>query len=362
MFKRIAILAVIALSLPFLLSPKQASAYSLEDVGALGENTFNMVPSCSNTYLDMWQWSTVAHNVESSWNANKDNNSYFMYRVDKTSLPDYTSPATPKNQYRIVFGNAANNMKFHYDASATHPEQITYTGTIHALTTVISEPSSVSDTYKTAWSSTGIQSGANEKGEQVVSGSTFSTGTFSIDKTAIYCAVGQHSIGYDPTWTYNNFSTSIPEGSLTGAEVCKPLDVACQFRKATSAISKGFAAIGMAIVQAITFLFNPDSDAIKTEYDTINTFFTNKLGFLTYPFTFIGSMFNAFTSSDAWCNSTSCSKNFGNFYGHAFTVNLGQMQATMPTVWTWFTAMLRGVTIFTLLLAVRNKYREVTSK
>jgi formate-dependent nitrite reductase membrane component NrfD len=87
-----------------------------------------------------------------------------------------------------------------------------------------------------------------------------------------------------------------------------------------------------------------------------------KLGFLTYPITFIANMFGAFTSSSSWCTSGSCTKSFGNFMGSNFTVDLNQMQTTMPTLWAFLLAALRGLTVLALIFGIRKKYMEVIHK
>jgi hypothetical protein len=109
----------------------------------------------------------------------------------------------------------------------------------------------------------------------------------------------------------------------------------------------------------IGYYFKPNSTTTQASFTRLNDSMQLKLGFLTYPITFIADMFGAFTSSSAWCTSTSCTKSFGDFMGANFTLNLNQMAATMPTLWNFLMGALRGLTVLALIFGIRKKYMEV---
>jgi hypothetical protein len=162
-------------------------------------------------------------------------------------------------------------------------------------------------------------------------------------------------------WNGKSISESVP---TQGGEKCNgALDFGCWIGKAFNGIGDGFNAVGRAIVQGIASIFMPDGNKIKADFDSLTSFMTAKLGFLTFPFQFLNDMYNGFNdTSNNWCNSTSCVKNFGNLYGQPFTVNFKQGETAYPAIWTYFLAAIRGVTVLGVVFAVRHKYLEIVNK
>ncbi len=174
----------------------------------------------------------------------------------------------------------------------------------------------------------------------------------------VLCIVGGHNVNYDPNWDFAQLERNIDYGVNPGQK-CGAIEVGCWVGKIFRGIANTFEAFGMALVEAFVNIFAPDSNEVKADFDNFASFMQEKLGFLVYPIVFISDVFNAFTSGTAWCSATACTKDFGNLFGRPFNLDLRQLQVTMPTVWTWFTAMIRGLTILGLLIAVRKKYMGV---
>lgn len=89
---------------------------------------------------------------------------------------------------------------------------------------------------------------------------------------------------------------------------CEPLDIGCHVDNIFTMIKKLFVRIGNffnailefllkipeMIIDLLSFLFVPESEDIQSLFDTLNTFLTNKLGFLMFPFDFIMGVLNRF--------------------------------------------------------------------
>ena len=169
---------------------------------------------------------------------------------------------------------------------------------------------------------------------------------------------GTYDSSYDGFQGYTNIEPEQGEAACNGI-----LDVGCW-------IAKGFAGVANTVLDVIkaafglfSKLFLPDGAKLSTEFDNLQTSLTETMGFLTFPFDFVGDMFSALSgTSDNWCTSSSCTKDFGNLFGHDFTVDFRQPATTYSSLWTWGLGLFRGLIIFELMLAVLNKYRKVTQK
>ena len=189
----------------------------------------------------------------------------------------------------------------------------------------------------------------------------------TIDSAIIGAIVGVQgavNVTYNSSYTGGHFSSAEVPYTATGAsESCSNLDIGCKIAAAFGVIGDSIKDLVQGAVNVFARFFMPDPTAISASFTSLNDFLQLKLGFLTYPVTFLVDFFAAFSStSDSWCSSGGCSKSFGNFWGQNFTINLTQMQTTMPTMWTWFVALVRGLTVLELILVIRRKYLGVMSR
>jgi hypothetical protein len=179
------------------------------------------------------------------------------------------------------------------------------------------------------------------------------------------CVIASVNVEYDATYDGPRFvSTGLyTQGQASdGTSNCTALNFGCWIGKIGDSVTGAVDTIAQQITKGFAYLFAPNSSETKKSFDDLNGFMTGKLGFLVYPITFVANLFGAFTSGSSWCNSTSCSKSFGNFYGQPFNVNLTQMQTTMPTLWAFLLAALRGITVLVLIFGIRSKYMETMKK
>lgn len=133
---------------------------------------------------------------------------------------------------------------------------------------------------------------------------------------------------------------------------CDLTDIPCQLAKLIGAI-KG----------ALTWLFVPNADSLKYAVTGNVKTISEKLGFLSYPFVFLGDLFSAFTTSTStWCTDSSCTKSFGNFFGQPASINLLAVKDLNSSLWNYILLAIRGVTVLALILGIRKKFMEVVAK
>lgn len=317
-------------------------------------------PTCSNTYLETWNWPAMLKKqyINGSQNGggyesfDSNANSYLIYN----NVTNYSGVGSPRNMFTVIVGSSANNLTIDVDSAS--PNHIKLSGTLisndfgSTSSTLASEPTTVK-TYNsepsggygfTAFPSTNL------------------TSPYDLT-TNVGCMVVAHNVTYGAAFTanYNKF-VSTQDYALTDGSACKATDFGCWIGKAFNAVDDTFASVGIAIVESITNLFAPDGTQIKASFDDFNSFMQAKLGFLVYPITFLVNVFDAFTSTSSWCTQISCVKDFGNLFGSDFTLNLSQPGITMGDYWNWLLLAIRGLTVLTLILAVKNKYKGVVHK
>ncbi len=376
MTKRIAVivLAILTMAVPFFNLPV---AYAASD-GITGSYLFN--PD-DGKYLTDSEWCN-AQGKHLSWPTSlatcntgggtvpgfdKSTSSYAIFRDNQPAGQTVTcggqTRAYATNRFTIFVASAGKKMTFYkgLDANGTQQYYIT-SNAPYNVATIRAEPNSDPD-YKCNWTgSYSLGQYESTSGGNIVDPNAISGFRGSLLGSDLQAGqVGAVNVDYSSSWDVAHLTNHVPYGQ-DGAANCGTLDIGCWVGKLTSGFTNGIKALFGLFVDGFQWLFVPDGGTIKSSYDSLSTFMNAKLGFLAYPFTFIGNVFAAFTSGSSWCNSSSCIKNFGTLFGQPFVLNLGQVQTTMPTIWTWFTAMIRGITILLLLLAVRGKYRSVTAK
>jgi len=293
----------------------------------------------------------------------KSTSSYVMMRDLQPEPPismscNGTTINMKTNRYRIYVAETGKKITFHKNGFQYY---FTSNGPV-TIGTIRAEPKSDPD-YKCNWTGS-FSNGQYETTylSGITDPSTINAGNgFVIGNDLFAAQVGTNKVDYADSWDAAHFTNHVPYGESEGKS-CSTLDIGCWVGKITSGFTNAIKEIVGLVGDLFSWLFVPAADEVSNAFNEFGTFMNAKLGFLAYPFDFIGGVFNAFTSGSSWCNSSSCSKSFGNLFGHNFTVNLGQTQTTMPTLWTWFTGMVRGLTIVALLFAVRQKYRSVTNK
>jgi len=331
------------------------------------------LPTCVNTFLDTWDWpADLRRGVRSGTTDGAGMNVAgvgFDFDVEKTSylilrLQSYETSTPKRNIYQLYA--AENNQKLMLTQSTSGFPSVTtaraedgdQTTPLIWKSTIISEPRNLVFPDYYHW-----PSGYSDVDTTPDGTNTLTTG-IPFATASTNCVYTAKNVQYSSAWTFNHFSSYA--GYKAGADAstsCTTLDFACKIKQAWDGVTDTFVAVGEAIVSGIASIFAPDSTQIKSDFDTLGAFMDTKFGFLTYPFTFINNIFNAFNnSSNNWCTTSSCTKNFGNFYGHPFSVNVTQLKTSVPTYYTWFTLFMRGLLVLALLLSLRSKFMKVLHK
>lgn len=134
-------------------------------------------------------------------------------------------------------------------------------------------------------------------------------------------------------------------GSQATAVVCNPWDITCMVTGFLDQFGR-----------FMSDLFVPDFGFIGTSLANLNTVFQDKLGFIYYPFTFIGTFLNGVYIASS---SPSCTVDFGNLYGLDANYNFCAFQSELPTFFTWAQYALIGTTSFSLMFALNTKLQGV---
>lgn len=175
------------------------------------------------------------------------------------------------------------------------------------------------------------------------------------------CVTSAVNVLYSSDWDVYKFTETVYGG--TGEAQCSATDIACKISRVFRRVADTFHAVGQAILRGIAVLFAPDSADFNELYTDFTSFFDTKLGFLLYPFQFIGSMFNAYNdTSNQWCTMSNCQKSLGEVYGTEMKLDVLQWRLTAPALFNFLTATLRGLTVLALAFAIHRKYLEVIKK
>lgn len=332
-----------------------------------------LLPTCANTFLETWDWPADLRRGQRTggtdgaglnvgnvgYDFNPETTSYLILRLQshETSNPK-------RNIYRIY--TASNNAKLSiWEQPQTPPlgtlARVRSTNQTTPLiygSDIISEPRDKVLPGYFVW-----PSGFADVDTQPTANVTIPEGT-TITSANTNCIYAAKNVVYESTWTWNKFSSyaGYKEGADASAS-CTTLDFACKIKQAWEGVTDTFAAVGEAIVYGIAQIFAPDANQVKSDFDSLTDFMEEKFGFLTYPFVFISDIFNAFNNtSNQWCTTTSCTKNFGNFYGQPFIIDITQLKTSVPTYYNWFVIVMRGMVVLALLLSLRQKFVKVLHK
>jgi len=129
-------------------------------------------------------------------------------------------------------------------------------------------------------------------------------------------------------------------------ENCGLTDVACTLRN-----------FGVYLKGLLISLFVPSSAYISTYFTGLSEFFTEKLGILLYPITFITDTLNLFIDS---ASSPACSfSTGGTIFGASPTLNFCVVEDTMPTLYNPIMAFVRGSILFGMIWAIRRKLMSI---
>lgn len=181
----------------------------------------------------------------------------------------------------------------------------------------------------------------------------------SFDTSSLTCIAGHEGFWFASNWVGQKYLSGVPEQE---GYICDDWDIACHVGKVFAGVADTFKAVGGAIVNGIGRLFNPDEAKMAEITENNSAFWSEKLGFLVYPFTFLVDMVSAFTEPSGDCTATSCNITFGSWYGSPFAINFYAMKENVPAFWNVVTVIARALLVLGLIFLMRHKYMEVVTK
>lgn len=179
----------------------------------------------------------------------------------------------------------------------------------------------------------------------------------------VACANGAFNVVYDSSWTDPKitYAQGYTSGTATasGSNNCaNVLDISCQVTNLYNGVTNDILHVFQAFTAGLYSLFVPDNNALTQDATNLKSFAIVKLGFLTFPFTFMNDIFNAFMSAGSSGHTVGCGS--ATFLGGHFCLDLEQWATTAPTFWSWFTGIVQAVTVLSLMFFLYRKFVEVT--
>jgi hypothetical protein len=177
------------------------------------------------------------------------------------------------------------------------------------------------------------------------------------------CVAMSNNIIYASTWTDPKYTVG---GSWTsgvggpGGPNCSGLnDIVCVVHNAFAGVADDFLAGIEALANFIGQVFLPNGQELASDWNGFYSTLQAKLGFLLWPFTFIGSIFNAAINPTVTC----CTIPGATFFGRTMpSIDLTYASTAMPTIWAYCQDVVRGLTILLLIFGIRKKFLEITHR
>lgn len=370
MNRLIASLILMALIVTALPMPK-ASALESQQIGYLLEASTGPHLSDSewcNAQGKHLSWPTALSTCNTGGGVvsgfNKTSSSYVIFRsLEPTPrLNDGSGHTLNTNRYQLFIAQPNKKITFYRGLDANGALQYYFTSDDYITKAEIRAEPNTDPDYKYNWTGSFSSGQYYSTSTSIFSPSTVNGGRgFVIGNDLYDSQVGAINTTYAESWDLGQFSKTVPYGEDGNAN-CGTMDIGCWVGKITSGFTTGIKELFGLMVDGFSWLFIPDGKVVKAQFDTSNALMTAHLGFLSYPFTFLGDFYNSFNSTSSWCNDTSCTKHLGNVMGSDFTLNLGAMQRMTPTIWTFMTLALRGIAVIMLIFTLRAKYMEVVTR
>jgi len=173
-------------------------------------------------------------------------------------------------------------------------------------------------------------------------------------------------IAYDTiTVKTGTLSTVSNDVDQTSGVTCGIADFGCWisqgFNNLINSISSFFnnlfSYLGNLFTNLMDWAYNTFVGDVGSAFSDLSSAISTKLGFLWFPFTFIGDLFGSFTTG---LTNPDCTLSFGTILGgHAVNFNLCQFEDNVPTLFSFFQTVIVAVTLFTLSFAFVNTVKEL---
>lgn len=323
---RLGISLIIALIAPTaaLQSPQKAAAYT------------GQPPNCPTNYLHMWDWPKMIRD-NSQWpEFNPESSKYVIGLVG--------TPGTPQMTWQLITAGDKGQGELIAEKNTSGVYQIRPSVWTIGWRTLHDNPEKVHGTqYANPYVTTGWNSSSS-----------------NTPLTNLGCVIAAKGVVYAQSYDLQQFETNVRYGTGDGTQKCDALAIGCWMGKLWNGVADTFSSVGQAILKGIAWLFAPESQDLNYVYTDFKDYMDWKLGMLIFPFSYVIDLFNAYTSSaNAWCTPTSCEKDLGNVMGGNMKFDFLKWRDTAPTMYNFFLALTRGITVVALVGMMYKKYMEV---
>jgi len=338
--------------------------------------TTDYMSQCTNTYMGDWDWPAYMRQSWSSGVTNGGADSTFNPATDSYLIISQFGGQFLNNNLYLYYADSGYKITVNEETVSSivrmtirSLNNVGAVGTVHKVS-VESTPKSdptIKAFYGSLTSRTTTLSPAPPDWFYIHTPQSPSQPVLDTPSTASLtstnqCVYAGKNLRYDSSFLakYNAFSTHVEWTANTGT-TCSALNVGCWISKALDGISNAFIDLFTAMGHFIGNLFIPNGDDISASFDDFNTFMSDKLGFLVYPFDFFGDVFNAFDGTTTGCSRYSCVKSFGTFYGGAATLDFSAPAKVNHATMDFILLAIQGITVLAVLYAVYHKYLKIVS-
>lgn len=166
------------------------------------------------------------------------------------------------------------------------------------------------------------------------------------------CIMSAKNVIYSSSYTGVVYTDALPQQEND----CQGFDVACYVQTGLNSVANTI----RDIFQATINLFIPQGEQISSEIQRIYDFYTEKLGFLAYPITFLVDANDTLTNAgNSFCNANNCVLDLGNFYGSNVQIDFLTIQQINAQLWTFILFIIRGATIIWIIERLHDEYLEM---
>lgn len=182
---------------------------------------------------------------------------------------------------------------------------------------------------------------------------------------------------YTSSWADGQFPGTATTVDGEG-EACDALDFGCWLSPIFDGIADTFIAVGQAIVKGITTIFVPDSEIMTQLFTDFGTFFNDKFGFLFYPIQFLIDLLNGIVNTSdsgiGFCSLPTLPRIDGGAVGSGMATGtlfgddffshwqVCSIRESTPLLWNVVTTVIKGLTVFALVMGIYKKYKGIIHK
>jgi len=355
------LLSLLFIPLMLFMSVKGVYANQLENIGStsLGVN----LKQCNAGNLAAWDWPQEVRTLPHQSGSKTPDTLFDPQKTDYLIFLSQSNAASPMGSgwgysYRYTMydaGTGGNAKVYEYGGNTWIKSVGTQGQPLNFYAFEITDSYSITHgTYFPYVTSTSSATGSTTPTSPVYR-------SLSLESASVGCVVAAHGVDYDPGYTGPKFKSN--QGFTAGGTAgCSTLDIGCKLATAFQTVTTTLADFAREIFGFFVDLWIPDSTKTQAQFNDLGDFMTAKLGFLVYPFDFIGDFFGAFSGGGTWCTSASCVVHSSGALGSVDFNFLAIATGPYADVWNWFKLFIQATTVVTLMGMLISRFKEVQTK